>query len=60
MRLTYRYICTQEGGEFVVAINPKALQYEIIRAFPKAANEVFGSLTEEQKNISVKNANLPT
>lgn len=84
--MKYRYICTQEAGEFVVAINskgenlrvdieksysdddgklyiqpfPKALQDEIIRDFQKAANEIFSSLTEEQKNISVKNANLLT
>lgn len=79
------YVCTQEAGEFVVAINskgenlrvdieksfsdddgklyvqpfPKELQDEIIRAFQKAANTIFYSLIEEQKQVSVNNAALP-
>ena len=80
-----RCVCTQEAGEFVVAINskgenlrvdieksfsdddgklyvqpfPKELQDEIIRAFQKAANTIFYSLIEEQKQVSVNNAALP-
>ena len=83
--MKYRYVCTQEAGEFVVAINsrgenlrvdieksfsdddgklyvqpfPKELQDEIIRAFQKAANTIFYSLIEEQKQVSVNNAALP-
>ena len=48
-----------DDGKLYVQPFPKELQDEIIRAFQKAANTIFYSLIEEQKQVSVNNAALP-
>ena len=50
---------SDDDGKLYVQPFPKELQDEIIRAFQKAANTIFYSLIEEQKQVSVNNAALP-